>query len=113
MEWIGERGLPLTREAVKHLADGIWEFRHGHHRIAYFDTGGEGAYDPKSRYDDRRLVDPRNEQSYWWYPDMDPILRLTNAWSKQSQKTPPHEIELARTIRGEDVEHDRRSEDGG
>lgn len=107
ISYVGENGVPETRTDVNNLVDGVWEFKHHHHRLAYFDTPGDGTYTPKERVRDRREVDPDNQDDYWWYPHMDSVLRLTNAWSKQDQLAPPEEIDKALSIREEDVQHDK------
>ncbi|MFI1097543.1 hypothetical protein [Streptomyces sp. NPDC020917] len=107
IEYIGLNGEPPNRSAINDLCEGVWEFKHGWHRVAYFDTPGDGTYEPKPRIGDRRETDPDCQDDYWWYPHMDSILRLTNAWSKTGQKAPPEDIQLSLTIREEDVEHDK------
>ncbi|MGW0833997.1 hypothetical protein [Streptomyces prunicolor] len=104
---IGEKGYPPYQRAVNFLEDGIWEVKHDHHRIAYFDTYGDGGYEPKDKVDDRRIADPESNDDFWWYPELDPILRLTNGWAKEGPKAPPEAIELALLVREEDVEHDK------
>ncbi|MFD8914312.1 hypothetical protein [Streptomyces sp. NPDC059575] len=107
IEYMGEYGVPASNTDINSLREGIWEFKHHHHRLAYFDTPGNGTFEPKGKIRDRANVDPDNQDDYWWYPRLDSVLRLTNAWSKQGQLAPPEEIDKALTIREEDVQHDR------
>lgn len=104
---IGEKGYPPYQKAINFLEDGVWEVKHGHHRVAYFDTFGDGEYDPKNKIDDRRITDPELKDDFWWYPELDSILRLTNGWSKEGEKAPPEAIELALLVREEDVDRDK------
>lgn len=108
LRYIGENGCPPYRRCVNFLKDGIWEVKHGHHRIAYFDTAGKGSYEPKGRVEYRMAVDPEMDDDSWWYPEMDTILRLTNGWAKDGQKAPPEKIDLALRVREEDVDHDKQ-----
>ncbi|MFW3473508.1 hypothetical protein ACN24M_19780 [Streptomyces microflavus] len=106
IEYVGVHGEPSNRTAVNNLDKGVWEFKHGWHRLAYFDTPGDGSFEPKERVDDRRVCDPDCEDDYWWYPIMDSVLRLTNGWSKEGQMAPPEAVDVALAIREEDVKHD-------
>ncbi|WP_421740692.1 hypothetical protein [Cellulomonas sp.] len=85
------------------LLDGIWEIKHSVLRVSFFDTDGTGTYEP--------LID-RTPYSRFaarpWPDDFLYYLRLTTAFEKTTQKTPPAEIELAKTVRTEDLEHDRQ-----
>ncbi|MEU1594533.1 hypothetical protein ABZ468_17095 [Streptomyces sp. NPDC005708] len=107
LKHIGEKGYPPYQRAINFLEDGVWEVKYDHHRVAYFDTFGEGEYDPKNRVDDRRRVDPDMKDEFWWYPELDSILRLTNGWAKEGPKAPPEAIELALLVREEDVDRDK------
>lgn len=110
IEYVGQHGIPLNRSDINSLRDGIWEFRHHHHRLAYFDTPGDGTFAAKRRIRDRQTVDPEGADDFWWYPHMDAVLRLTNGWAKEDQLAPPEEIETALRIREEDVQHDKQRE---
>jgi hypothetical protein len=91
------------RHAHNQLLDGIWEIKHSVLRISFFDTDGTGKYEPLI---DRESYPPPATRP--WPDDFDYYLRLTTAFTKTSAKTPPTEIALAKTVRTEDLEHDRR-----
>lgn len=111
IEYVGKHGVPENKSDINSLREGIWEFRHHHHRLAYFDTPGDGTFTPKRRVRERSTVDPNCSDEFWWYPHMDEVLRLTNGWAKEGQMAPPEAIELAIDIREEDVQHDRSGKD--
>lgn len=112
IEHVGEEGCPDTATSVNFLEDGIWEFKFAARRLTYWDTPGDGTFNPKDKIDDRRtIVGP--EMSYWWYPRMDPYLRLGCAWAKTAESAPPEGIARAKTIREEDCAHDRQPAGGG
>ena len=109
IEHIGKEGCPETGGSVNHLEDGIWEFKRGKLRLTYWDTPGDGTYSPKAKIDDKRTIVGPDPCDFWWYPRMDPILRLGCAWPKEGQFAPSEGIENAKSIREEDCAHDRRS----
>lgn len=106
LEHIADWGYPSRMSAVNNLDDGIWEIKIGLHRLAYFDTPGDGTYTPKPRVDDSNDLPASLQNEFWQYPFMDPVLRLTNGFSKEHQKAPPGQVALALDIRDEDVAHD-------
>lgn len=69
---------------------------------------GDGTFTPKLRREDFREVDKDRfrPDGMWWYPEMDPVLRLGCAWEKDDDMAPPEKIAEAIQIREEDVEHD-------
>lgn len=107
IEHVGFHGQPESRDDVNDLEGGVWEFRHGTRRLSYWDTPGNGTYDPKFRVDDIRTVSGAQPEDPWWYPDMDPYLRLGGGWDKDAQMAPPERIQEALDIREEDTAHDR------
>jgi hypothetical protein len=108
IEYVGKNGMPAKAGDVNFLKSGVWEFKHADRRLTYWDTDGEGHYAPKNKYQD---IDERESAvpggGYWWYPDMDAVLRLGCAWPKTEQKAPQHLVEEALDIREEDCTHDR------
>jgi hypothetical protein len=96
-----EGDLPGPRDWNR-LRDGVWEIKRFNLRITFFDTDGEGTYDPKIGFDG----------SYWRppaLPEFDEYIRLATAFVKPPtvRTTPEREIVLARKVREEDVSHDR------
>lgn len=110
IEHVGQYGQPPHGNAVRHLREGIWEFKHGTIRLSYWDTPGDGSWEPKPRHESRadRPNPIGDSEGYWWYPDMDECLRLGCAWPKTGQKAPPDKIDEAERLREEDCAHDRR-----
>lgn len=91
------------------LEDGVWELKVGIMRLAFYDTDGEGGFTPKmgERHDE---FDGRIK---WLIPeDFDEHIRLANSFAKTGAKAPPEEIDRAKVIRGEDLDHDRDEEVG-
>ena len=88
-----------------YLVDGIWEFKIGTLRVTFYDTDGQGRFDPK---------EGERPDSYWtkrrWdFPEggMDEYVRLGHCFAKTGQKTRDADIELALKVREEDLSHDR------
>lgn len=110
IEYVGQHGEPAKRGDVNDLDDGVWEFRHGKRRLTYWDTDGVGNCTPKPKVEDIRTLDPpRSPDSYWWYPDMDAVLRLGCGWEKDDRLAPPEKIYEALMIREEDAARDRQA----
>ena len=107
IEHLGVYGEPQYRSDVKHLRSGIWEFRHGARRVSYWDTSGDGTYEPKVPVKDSRKVPQEELREFWWYPNMDCVIRLGCAWDKDGELAPPEKIVEALAIREEDAAHDR------
>lgn len=93
------------RTGVNSLGAGLWEFKGGTARIPFFDVDQFGRHEPKNEETDRAIADPDSRREYWWYPDLDPVLRLTHGFFKDSQRTDQRELDLANEIRGEDLAH--------
>ncbi|ACQ82153.1 conserved hypothetical protein [Beutenbergia cavernae DSM 12333] len=89
--------------AWNRLRDGVWEIKRFNLRITFFDTDGQGSWDPKLGFEGERLWGPPD------LPEFDDYIRLATAFVKPPhiRKTPPGEIELAKRVRDEDVSHDR------
>jgi hypothetical protein len=106
VEHIVKWGVPSRMSAINHLQHGVWEIKCGRHRLAYFDTPGDGTYLPKPPVEDGHRLPKHLQTEFWRYPSMDEVLRVTNGFSKTQQKAPPEQVALAVTIRDEDVQHD-------
>lgn len=102
-EALADNGTLPHRQDHNQLLDGIWEIKHGVLRVSFFDTDGTGEYEPLIDYDSYSRFTTRP-----WPEDFCYYLRLTTAFEKTTPKTPPAEIELAKTVRTEDLEHDRQ-----
>lgn len=108
IEFVARYGHPDTATSVNHLDDGVWEFKHHTRRLAYWDTPGDGTWQPKPRHQDiRERSGTAPDGGYWWYPELDPILRLGCGWPKDAPLAPPEKIDEARRLREEDCAHDR------
>lgn len=99
--------FPGPRRSHDELVDGVWEIRRFNIRIAFFDTDGRGGHDPKidgSGHDLNRAGPP--------LPEFDRYVRLSCAWVKPptQRKTNPSDINFARGIRWEDLQHDKPSD---
>jgi hypothetical protein len=83
------------------LQDGIWELKKGELRLSFFDTDGQGGFEPKIQ-----------SKNYWDFvpelPDFDPFIRLAHGFPKPAsqRKTKESDMNLAEKIRLEDVNHD-------
>lgn len=105
MQYVARNGEPERSGDVNYLHSGIWEFKAGNKRLAFFDTDGQGNWERKAKVQDKAdSVDPNSP--CWWFPEMDEYLRLLNPWPKTGQKAPQDAIDLAITIACEDVNHD-------
>jgi hypothetical protein len=107
IKWVARYGEPEEQSAVKDLEEGVWEFRHGTRRLSYWDTPGDGSYTPKHRVSSVAEWNGEGYGTFYWYPRMDPILRLGNGWVKTGQYAPPEEIDRSLRVREEDVSHDQ------
>lgn len=102
---MANEGVPAYKEAVKHLDDGIWEFRLGARRVSFFDTPGDGTYVAKHPHKTRDASE-YPEDDMWWFPGMDYFIRLGHYWPKNTQKTPVADLDECARIRSEDLKYD-------
>jgi len=105
-QMLADDGVPYYTHAVNYLRDGMWEFKIGAKRLSFFDTTGDGNYTPKPKLDSRP---PEVTDEFWWFPSLDPYVRLGHAFPKTGQKTKPTDIAETLTVRKEDVSHDKPS----
>lgn len=106
MEHLLQEGVPQRADEVNHLRDGIWEVKGYDARMPYFDINElDGTHTPKPKPSSRADADDPTD-GFWWYPEMDHILRITHGFMKFEQRTRPTELELALQIRREDLAHD-------
>jgi hypothetical protein len=103
---LADTGLPAYVTAVNDLNDGIWEFKRGAKRLSFYDTPGNGTYEPKYRIRDFRESSHPHED-YWWFPDFDDFIRLGHAFPKLGNAAGDLNINETQRVRREDVEHDR------
>lgn len=99
-------GEPVYRDAVKHLEDGVWEFRHGDKRLTFYDTDGAGGYTAKLPIADHAQADAP-DSPYWRIPYFDELIRVGHAFTKVGQKTPKEDLAVMTTVREEDLAYDR------
>lgn len=105
MQYVARNGEPERKADVNYLHSGIWEFKAGNKRLAFYDTDGMGNWEPKTKVGDKNNS-PDPSSPCWWFPSMDSYLRVLNPWLKTSEKAPPEAIDLAVTIAHEDVTQD-------
>ncbi|MGX7676776.1 hypothetical protein [Plantactinospora sp. DSM 117369] len=101
---LADDGLPPYTHAVNYLQDGIWEFKIGAKRLSFYDTPGDGSYIPKAKIKDRD--EAVNDDEFWWFPDLDPEVRLGYAFPKLGPKALPDDIATSFKVREEDLSHD-------
>lgn len=106
MQYYAEHGEGDRPESMNGLQDGIFEFKAGRARIAFYDTPGGGVHIPKNKYVDRH-TSPNPDSITWWIPDLDQRIRLCNGWPKRHRLARPGDIATARKLRREDLDHDR------
>jgi hypothetical protein len=105
LEYLADHGVPQEPNHVNYLHHGVWEVKAAQYRVGYFDTDGEGLDNPKRKI--HEYEEPASEDRFWFYPELASVLRLTHGFTKTDQQTHPREIELARKIRTEDLQHDQ------
>lgn len=102
-EDFAEYGTPASLNDINQLGYGMWEFKVGWLRAAFYDTDGEGNHDPKlTRFSLRN-------QDWDEIPEFCPELRITLCMSKYKQKAVEKELAYARQVRGEDLSHDKKA----
>jgi hypothetical protein len=103
---LADDGVPPNEYAINNLNDGIWEYKVGARRLSFFDTPGDGTYVPKYRIHEKSNACVNDDQ-FWWFPELDPNVRLGHAFPKTGQRTRPSDIRRALRLRLEDLAHDR------
>lgn len=89
------------------LDEGIWEIKVESLRVTFFDTPGDGTFQPKfgevyDGWDGRRAIA---------FPtDLDEFIRVGHYFGKDGQKAPPHDVKRSIEVREEDLAHDRNRE---
>lgn len=106
IKYWANNGEPAYKEAVKSLDDGIWEFRYADKRLTFYDSDGKGSYTAKLPIRDYAEADAPDSQ-YWQIPNFDHLIRLGHAFTKRTQKTTNSDLATSRTVREEDLAHDR------
>lgn len=106
LHWVNT-GEPLYKHAVESLDDGIWEFKRGRKRLSFYDTDGDGGFEPKFKILDSKVGVPNSD--YWYIPFFDEDIRLGHAFPKVSQKTPIYDLDECAEVRREDLRHDENS----
>lgn len=100
---------PGRTVSINKLRYGLWEFKEGNKRIAYFDTQGDGVCNPKSWQRELGYFenDPGSKDDV--APLLDFELRLSHAFGKPplQRKTPEQDMQTARKLMEEDLAHDR------
>lgn len=97
-------GLMLKcRKNYMRLDAGLWEIKLGDLRITFYDTDGVGQVCGSEISWGTSIYD----SNPWPLGDFEEYLRLTTAFIKDSEKTPPAQLAYAKQIRREDFEHDR------
>lgn len=94
-------GEDIPNRSYNFLSDGIWEFKAGDMRVSFYDTDGNGDFDPKnwqkdSPFSKAQLPDEFDEQ-----------VRLGHSFAKPDSSTSADDLMECATVRTEDLEHDR------
>ncbi|MHA7220008.1 hypothetical protein ACX80L_14105 [Arthrobacter sp. MDT1-48-3] len=102
-EYFADNGEPPTLYDINQLGFGMWEFRAGWLRAAFYDTDGAGNYEAKNtRFG-------LHNQDWDEIPYFSPQIRLTLCMSKKHMKAVPKELAYARQVRTEDLHHDKEA----
>lgn len=102
---LADEGEPCYAGAVNSLDGGIWEFKLGAKRLSFFDTPGDGTYEPKGR--PKSVAEAVRGSEYYWFPNFDEYVRLGHAFPKTGQRTTSNDLDLTLVVREEDIEHDK------
>lgn len=103
---LAKYGEPERKDDITYLQDGLWEFKVARKRLAFFDTPGDGTYEPKGKVA-HRADSPDPDSWAWWVPDFDQYIRLANYWPKIGEKAGQANIQEGRKIREEDLRYDK------
>lgn len=95
-------GRELASNRYNELRDGIWELKSGDVRVSFYDTDGAGQFTPKSG-----AVTQTHWRKIIELPDFDDYIRLGHCFPKQSRATAESDITLTKTVRLEDLSHDK------
>lgn len=104
LEELASTGYIENEGSYNSLHDGMWELKLNNIRLTFYDTSGDGYYEPKlgeTRWDwsqKRRQHLPE---------DFDEQIRVGHGFAKTGQKAPEAEVKRAKALREEDVNHDR------
>jgi hypothetical protein len=109
IRFVALNGEPERKHDVEYLRDGVWEFKVASKRLAFYDTDGSGEFAPKPKIQDI-ANSPSPASTAWWFPQLDRVLRLANAWPKVGQKADQLDIDQAIQIRKEDLQRDRTNQ---
>ena len=101
-EEFAEHGLPQATRDLNQLEYGVWEFRAGWLRTAFYDTDGEGGYQPK-----RTRYNAKSNPDWDEIPYFDPHIRLASCWGKVTKNTKGPDLKFTRQLRQEDLDHDK------
>lgn len=106
MQHFADHGEGDRYESMNGLDYGIFEFKAGRARIAFYDTPGDGTFVSKWKYTERERSD-HPESPTWHIPDLDEHIRLCCGWPKKDRLAKESDIGFARKVRGEDNCHDK------
>lgn len=109
MQHYAQYGDGDRNDCMNALDHGIFEFKAGRARIAFYDTPGDGTHEPKKKIIDRDRS-PSPDSVTWFIPDLDRQLRLCTGWPKKSRLAQPSDIRFTCQVRAEDLTHDRGSD---
>jgi len=100
-------GVPSHQRAIQALNNGVWEFKVSRKRFTFYDTLGDGTYDPKPRIRDRSESE-FPDSPFWWFPDLDQELRLGHVFPKTDALAGKKNTDMSERVREEDLRHDER-----
>lgn len=100
-EDFAEYGLPQNLYDINQIDYGMWEFKTGWLRAAFFDTDGNGNYEPK-------VTNFSLSNQVWEeIPEFSEHIRIAVCMSKKHQMSVPKELAFSRQVRQEDLHHDK------
>lgn len=94
-------GEEIPRHFYNFLSDGIWEFKAGDMRVSFYDTDGEGGFEPKNWRRDSPFAQAQLPE------DFDEFVRLGHCFAKPERNPAASDLAECATVRTEDLDHDR------
>jgi len=100
-------GIPKNQTEINNLDNGVWEFKISTKRFTFYDTRGDGSFEPKLRI--RNSQDSAYPDSaFWWFPEFDLELRLGHVFSKKGRAAGKDNTDMSERLREEDLKHDEQ-----
>lgn len=94
-------GEDVPRHVYNFLTDGIWEFKAGDVRVSFYDTDGQGGFEPKNWKKDSPFAQAELPE------DFDEYVRLGHCFAKPERNPTASDLAECATVRMEDLNYDR------